>query len=52
MTKIERYLVIAVLGAWALFPDFIPGPVDDVIAIIGLIHQIGQIASSDKTAIE
>ena len=52
MERIERILLITFLGAWALFPDMIPGPIDDVVAVIAMIHQIGQLAAPDKEVID
>lgn len=39
MTRMERLFVITVFTMWALLPDIIPGPIDDVIAGIVAIHQ-------------
>jgi len=40
MDKRTRALIAALLGIWVLFPDFIPGHIDDIIAVIAMINQI------------
>ena len=40
MNKAEKIISVIILGAWVIFPDFIPGPIDDVLAVIMTVHQV------------
>lgn len=35
-----KIIIMALLGAWIIFPDLVPGHVDDIIALIALLSQL------------
>lgn len=43
----KRILIAAVMFVWIIAPDFIPGPIDDVIAFVYAVSNIKSIESAD-----
>ncbi len=34
MEKFKQRLIIMVVVLWVIFPDFIPGPIDDILMVL------------------
>ena len=50
MKKTERIMIIILMAAWIVLPDLIPGPIDDLVVIFGLIKQIANVLEPKELA--
>ena len=50
MDNLKKILIAVILFIWVIMPDLIPGPIDDVIALVFAIRDVKSICPKSNYA--